>query len=182
MKKTNGILNGDGKKNGSSEGESLKELLLHEIKDIYWAEKHLVKTLPKLEKAATSSELQDAFAEHVKVTEKQVTRLEKVFKLMGEKPSAKKCEGMKGLTDEADEIKQETEKDSMTRDAGLIISAQKVEHYEIAAYGSLVQLAKTLGMDEVAKLLNETLEEEKKTDEKLTEIAESNINVEAVTE
>jgi ferritin-like metal-binding protein YciE len=172
------------KQGNSSDGEStmLKELFLHELKDIYWAEKHLVKALPKLEKAATSTELQDAFAEHTAVTEKQVERLEKVFELLEEKPVAKKCEGMQGLTDEANEVKSETEKDTVTRDAGLIIAAQKVEHYEIAAYGSLTQLAKTIGLTEVAELLEETLAEEKEADQILSEIAESSINVEAIEE
>jgi ferritin-like metal-binding protein YciE len=170
--------------NSDSDNESgkLKELFLHELKDIYWAEKHLVKTLPKLEKAATSSELQQAFADHTTVTQKHVERLEEVFNLLGEKPVAKVCDGMKGLTDEAEEVKSETDKDSLTRDAGLIIAAQKVEHYEIAAYGSLVQIAKTIGFSEVSEILEETLDEEIETDQKLSEIAESNINVEALQE
>jgi ferritin-like metal-binding protein YciE len=182
--KTNGRSStGNGKENVlSNESSELKELFLDELKDIYWAEQHLVKALPKMEKAATSTELQEAFAEHTSVTENHVTRVEKVFKMLGEKPVSKRCIGMKGLTDEGDKIKRHTDKDTMARDAGLIISAQKVEHYEIAAYGSLVQLAKTLGLDEVADVLDETLQEEKETDEKLTSIAESNINVEAAVE
>lgn len=168
--------------NVDGESNKLRELLLHEMRDIYWAEKHLLKALAKMEKAATSSELQRAFADHNSVTQKQVERLERVFELMGEKAKAEKCEAMKGLTDEGDEVKTATEKNSMTRDAGLIIAAQKVEHYEIAAYGSMAQLARTLGLTEVADIFEETLREEKETDELLTRIAESSINVQAVEE
>jgi ferritin-like metal-binding protein YciE len=154
----------------------LQDLFLDELRDIYWAEKHLVKALPKMEKASTSDELATAFADHLAVTQEQVTRLEQVFEMLGEKPRGKKCEGMEGLVKEAESVIEDTEDGTSTRDVGLIISAQKVEHYEIAAYGGLAQLAKTLGKEDIANLLGETLEEEKETDELLTNLAENNIN------
>jgi ferritin-like metal-binding protein YciE len=160
----------------------LQEFFLDELRDIYWAEKHLVKALPKLEKAATSEELATAFADHLAVTEEQVSRLEKVFEMLGEKPRGKKCEAMEGLVKEAESIIEDTEDGTSTRDVALIISAQKVEHYEIAAYGGLTTLAKTIGKEDIANLLGETLEEEKETDELLTQIAESNINQAAASE
>ena len=162
-----------------SEETMLKELFIEELKDIYWAEKHLVKALPKMKKAATSEELASAFEEHLAVTEEQVKRAEQVFELLDMTPRAKKCEAMDGLVKEAQEIIEDTPKGSAVRDAGLIIAAQKVEHYEIAAYGSLVQLAKTMGENEVADLLQMTLDEEKETDQLLTELAVSGINVNA---
>jgi len=154
----------------------LQELFMDELRDIYWAEKHLVKALPKLEKAATSEELATAFADHLAVTQEQVTRLEQVFEMLGEKPRGKKCEGMEGLVKEGETVIEDTEDGTSTRDVGLIISAQKVEHYEIAAYGGLAQLAKTLGKEDVANILGEILEEEKEADELLTSLAENNIN------
>ena len=149
------------------------------MKDIYWAEKNLLKALPKMQKASTTSELQAAFEDHRNVTEEQVSRLEQAFEMMGKKAQAKKCDAMEGLIKEAESVIEETEKGSMTRDVALIMAAQKVEHYEIAAYGSLVQLAKTMGNDEVADLLQTSLDEEKETDELLTSIAENNINYQA---
>ena len=157
----------------------LKEFFVDELKDIYWAEKHLVKTLPKMKKAATSSELQDAFAEHLEVTKTHVTRLEEAFEALGEKAQAKKCEAMEGITKEGESIIEDTEEGTSTRDVGLILAAQKVEHYEISTYGGLHQLAITLGLEDVADILEQTLEEEKETDEKLTEIAENSVNYEA---
>ena len=154
----------------------LEEFFVEEIRDIYWAEKHLTKALPKMEKAASSEELATAFADHLAVTKDQVTRLEQVFELLGEKPRGKKCDGMEGLVKEAESVIEDTEEGTSTRDVGLIISAQKVEHYEIAAYGGLTQLAKTLGKNDVASILGEILEEEKEADELLTNLAESNIN------
>jgi ferritin-like metal-binding protein YciE len=165
-----------------SEETMLKELFVDELKDIYWAEKHLMKALPKMRKAATSEELATAFEEHLAQTENQVARIEEVFELLDMPARAKKCEAMDGLVKEAQNIMDELPKGTAVRDAGLIISAQKVEHYEIAAYGSLVQLAKTMGENEIADILYETLEEEKETDEKLTEIAESGINIQAENE
>lgn len=157
----------------------LQKLFVDGLKDIYWAEKHLTKALPKLMKAATSDQLKQNFEEHRMVTEQQIGRVEQVFQLLGVKPIAKKCEAMEGLTREADRIVSETQKGTMSRDAGLILAAQKVEHYEIASYGGLAQLASTLGLEEAKNLLGHTLQEEKYTDERLTQIAVSSINIEA---
>ena len=154
----------------------LQELMIEQLRDMYWAEKHLVKALPKMQKAATSEELASAFADHLAVTQEQVTRLEEVFELLGEKPRGKKCDAMEGLVKEAESVIEETEEGTSTRDVALIIAAQKVEHYEIATYGGLATLAKTLGKNEVKELLGQTLEEEKETDELLTQLAENNIN------
>lgn len=165
--------------NGAGGNSQLEKLFTDSLKDIYWAEKHLTKALPKMKKAATTDELKSAIEEHLAQTEEQVTRLEQVFELCGKKAQAKKCDAMEGLIKEGESVVEETEDDSMTRDAGIIMAAQKVEHYEIATYGSLVQFARTLGMDEAAALLEQTLEEEKETDQKLTQIAESSINEEA---
>jgi ferritin-like metal-binding protein YciE len=167
-------------KKGNAEGNSqLEKFFTDSLKDIYWAEKHLTKALPKMQEAATTEELKSAIEVHIAETEEQITRLERVFELMGKKAQAKKCDAMEGLIKEGESIVEETEKGSMTRDAGIIMAAQKVEHYEIATYGGLVQLAKTMGMDEAASILAVTLEEEKKTDEGLTEIAMNSINWEA---
>ncbi|HEX8038475.1 MAG TPA: ferritin-like domain-containing protein [Chryseosolibacter sp.] len=154
----------------------LRELFLEQLRDIYWAEKHLVKSLPKMQKAASSEELATAFADHLAVTEEQVSRLEEVFEILGEKARGKKCEAMEGLVREAESVVEDTEEGTSTRDVALIIAAQKVEHYEIAAYGGLATVAKTLGENRVKELLGETLEEEKETDELLTQLAENNIN------
>ena len=163
----------------SAKGNMLEEFFVDQLKDIYWAEKNLLKALPKMQKASTTSELQAAFEEHRKVTEEQVSRLEQAFEMMGKKAQAKKCDAMEGLIKEAESVIEETEKGSMTRDVALIVAAQKAEHYEIASYGGLVQLAKTMGKNDVAELLQLTLDEEKETDVLLTEIAENNINWEA---
>src|SRR5690606_36248923 len=132
-----------------------------------------------MKKAATSKELQKAFDKHLGETEKHVETLEKAFELLGEKAAAKKCDAMEGLLSEADEIISDTEKDTMVRDAGLILAAQKVEHYEIATYGTLRVFAKTMGHNDVYDLLSKTLENEKTTDFALTKIAESFVNQEA---
>jgi len=166
----------------SSENSQLEKLFHDALKDIYWAEKHLTQELPKMQKAATSEELKDAIEEHTAQTEEHVSRLERVFEILGKKAQAKKCDGMEGLTKEGHSVVDETEKGSMTRDAGIIMSAQKVEHYEISAYGTLASLATTLGLNEVADIFNETLEEEKETDANLSSIAENNINLEAKSE
>jgi ferritin-like metal-binding protein YciE len=158
---------------------ALKEFFIDEIKDIYWAEKHLVKTLPKMQKAAHSEELQNAFADHLEATKGHVSRLEHVFELVGQKAEAKECEAMEGITREGETIIDDTEKGTATRDVGLILSAQKVEHYEISTYGGLAQLARTLGFEEVAEVLDTTLKEEKQADELLTSIAENDINYSA---
>ncbi|MGZ5220658.1 MAG: YciE/YciF ferroxidase family protein [Chitinophagaceae bacterium] len=154
----------------------LEKFFTDSLKDIYWAEKHLTKELPKMQKAATTQELKDAIETHTAQTEEQVARLEQVFELMGKKPQAKKCDAMEGLIKEGQSIVEETEDGSMTRDVGIIMSAQKVEHYEITTYGGLVSLANTLGQTEVAEILNTTLEEEKETDSLLSGIAENDIN------
>jgi len=168
------------KKSGnSSNGSQLEEYFIHELKDVLGAEKQLVKALPKMQKAATTEELKEALEEHLVVTQEHIARLEEVFELMEKKPVSKKCEAMEGITKEGESVIKETEAGSMTRDAAIIMAAQKVEHYEIAAYGGLVQLAKTIGRNEVADILAQTLEEEKETDLLLTEIAENNINAEA---
>jgi len=169
--------------NGSANGYSqLEKLFTDSLKDIYWAEKHLTKTLPKMKKKATTDELKSAIEEHLAQTEEHVSRLEQVFEICGKKAQAKKCDAMEGLTKEADSIIEETESNTMTRDAGIIMAAQKVEHYEIATYGSLVQLAKTLGMNDAAEILHQTLDDEKQADEKLTEIAEWSVNQAAAQE
>jgi ferritin-like metal-binding protein YciE len=157
----------------------LQKFFTGQLKDIYYAEKELVKHLPEVKKAATTEELEDAIDAHIRQTERHVQRLEKVFQMIGQKPEGKKCEAMDGLLKEARTIIGETEEGTMTRDAALIIAAQKVEHYEIATYGGLVELAMTMGLDRAAALLDKTLQEEEETDQLLTEIAESHINVEA---
>lgn len=164
------------------EESALNELFLDELKDIYWAEKHLVKALPKMAKAATSDELRNAIQTHITETEGQITRLEDAFASIDEKAVAVKCEAMAGLLKEADEIVSETEKGSLTRDAGIISAAQKIEHYEIASYGTLRTLATTLGYTEAAELLEATLAEEKNCDSLLTQIAEGGINDSAKSE
>jgi ferritin-like metal-binding protein YciE len=158
---------------------ALLELFVDSIKDIYWAEKQLVKTLPKMQKAATSTQLKDAIGNHLEQTKGQVTRLEQVFEMLGKKVQAKKCDAMEGLVKEGESIIEETDKGTATRDVGLIMAAQKVEHYEIATYGGLAQLAKTLGHDDISELLGQTLAEEKETDQMLTDIAENDINYQA---
>jgi ferritin-like metal-binding protein YciE len=154
----------------------LGNFFLDALKDIYWAEKHLTKALPKMKKAATTEELQNAIANHLTQTEEHVLRLEQVFDKLDEKAVAKKCEAMEGLIKEADSIIEETEKGTMTRDTAIIMAAQKVEHYEIATYGGLVTLANTMGLEDVAHLLEQTLGEEKDADKMLTDIAENDIN------
>ncbi|MFD1002151.1 ferritin-like domain-containing protein [Ohtaekwangia kribbensis] len=154
----------------------LEEFFIDSLKDIYWAEKHLTKALAKMQKAATSEELASAFADHLTVTQEHVARVEKVFELLDKKPQAKKCEAMEGLIKEGEDIISETEKGSSTRDVGLILAAQKVEHYEIATYGGLAQLAKTMGRDDIKQILGQTLNEEKQADELLTSLAEADIN------
>ncbi len=165
-----------------SDETMLKELFVDELKDIYWAEKHLLKALPKMKKNATSEELAAAFEDHLAVTENQVGRIEQVFEMLEMPARAKKCEAMDGLVKEAQEVMGELPKNSSVLDAALIISAQKVEHYEIASYGSLVQLAKTIGENEIADLLQQTLDEEKEADQLLTELAVSSININAENE
>jgi ferritin-like metal-binding protein YciE len=163
----------------AQQNSMLEKFVVDMLKDIYYAEKNLLKAMPKMMKAATSDALKQAFTDHIEVTKEQVTRLEQAFEIMGKKPQAKKCDAMDGLIAESMSVIEETEKGTMTRDVGLIVSAQKAEHYEIASYGSLVQLARTMGQDEIADLLEQTLQEEKETDQLLTQIAENDINLQA---
>jgi ferritin-like metal-binding protein YciE len=156
-------------------GNNLRDALVDEIKDLYNAEKQLTKALPKMAKGATSDELREAFESHLEETEGQVTRLERVFELLDEKPRGKHCAGMAGIIEEGSEKLQEDMEDSVL-DACLIASAQKVEHYEIGAYGTAIAWAEALELTEVAQILGETLAEEKSADEKLSALAESGIN------
>ena len=189
--KKNGRTNGSvtGKKNSADtmteestntgmESSQLMKLFEDSLKDIYWAEKALTKAIPKMIKNATAEELIDALEGHLEETEEQVTRCEDVFKSIDKKATAKKCEAMAGLIKEAEEIMKECEEGAMC-DAGIIAAGQKVEHYEIASYGTLRQFAETLGLDEAVELLEATLEEEKSADEKLTEVAVSVVNIQA---
>lgn len=169
-------------KTGKMENSEFHEFFVDELKDIYWAEKHLITALPKMKKAATSPELAAAFDKHIGETETHIATLEKAFELLGEKAVAKKCDAMAGILEEASGLIEDTDKGTMVRDCGLILGAQKVEHYEIATYGGLRTLAAAMGHDDVAALLQKTLDNEKATDEALTSIAESLVNAEAVTE
>jgi ferritin-like metal-binding protein YciE len=164
------------------EGEKLKELFVDGLKDIYWAEKHLTKTLPKLAKAATSEDLRDAFEMHLDETKGHVEKVEQVFDMIGEKAQAKLCPAMEGLVKEGEEIIDSTDSGTVVRDCGLIMAAQKVEHYEIASYGTLRTLARMLGHEDAADMLQEILDEEGAADKKLTNLAESHINEEAAQE
>lgn len=161
-----------------SQENELHELFLEELADIYNAEQQLTKVLPKMAKAAQSDELRDAFESHLQETENQISRLEQAVEALGESMKRKVCKAMKGLIEEGSEIMQE-KKGSPSIDAALIAAAQKVEHYEIASYGTLCAWAKQMGHNEALELLHETLEEEKQTDEKLTNIAENLANIEA---
>ena len=161
--------------------EALEKLLKDELQDLYDAEQQLVKAIPKMIEAANSAELQQALQEHLRVTQNQVTRLEQVFSELGEKAQKKPCKGMAGIISEGQEMLEE-DLEAATMDAAIISAAQKVEHYEIASYGTVRTLAQTIGNNEVAGLLEETLEEEKEADRLLTEIAEGSINVEAASE
>lgn len=161
---------------GKMKDSEFHEFFVDGLKDIYWAEKHLAKALPKMKKASTSEELAQAFEKHTEETQEHISRLEQVFELLEEKAVAKKCEAMEGLIKEAESIIEETDKGTMVRDAGLIMAAQKVEHYEIASYGTLRTFAEIMGHTEVVELLDQTLENEKATDVILTEVAVSSIN------
>lgn len=165
----------------STAAEGLQELYIDSLKDIYWAEKALLKALPKMAKNAESENLVTAIEEHIAVTEEQVARLEKVFELAGKKAVAKKCEAMDGLIKEGQDIMESTEPGPV-RDAGIISASQKIEHYEIASYGTLCAFAKTLGYDDALELLHATLDEEKEADVTLTEAAYNTINFDAADE
>lgn len=164
-----------------SAAEGLRELFIDELKDIVYAERALVKALPKMVKNASEPKLAAAIEEHVVVTERQVQRLEQIFEMLGESNRGKKCDAMEGLIKEGESIMEDTQAGPV-RDAGIISASQKIEHYEIASYGTLVAFAKTLGEDEIADLLEETLAEEKNADAILTESAYNSINFEAAGE
>lgn len=157
----------------------LHKFFVSALKDIYYAENAILEALEKMQEAATSEDLKDAFEDHHLQTQKHVKRLEKVFKLIDETPEKKECKAIKGIIEEGEETIKSTEEGSATRDVGLIIAAQKVEHYEIATYGGLTQLAITMGHNKAADLLERTLQEEEDTDAELTEIAETSINFDA---
>jgi ferritin-like metal-binding protein YciE len=159
--------------------ESLEDLFVHEIKDLYHAEHQILKALPKMIREASSPELQDALHRHLDQTKRHVERLDRVFEEIGEPARGEKCKGMEGLIEEGVDILKERAEDSV-KDAGIIAAAQRVEHYEMAAYGTVRTYARTLGHDEAVPLLEETLREEKEADKKLTEIAEGAVNVRAV--
>jgi ferritin-like metal-binding protein YciE len=158
--------------------KTLDELFHGTLKDIYYAEKKILTALPKMAKAAQSEELQAAFEKHEGETEGQVDRLEKVFELINQPAKGKTCDAINGMIDESKEVMKEF-RGSAALDAGLLAAAQAVEHYEISRYGTLKTWAKELGLDDAVNLLEETLQEEKKTDEALTELAESSVNQEA---
>jgi ferritin-like metal-binding protein YciE len=159
----------------SDAASELKDLFIDSLKDIYWAENALVSALPKMAANATSAVLSSAILEHLSVTQNQVTRLEKIFDLIGESVEGKKCEAMAGLLKEGDSILQETQPGAV-RDAGIIAASQKIEHYEIASYGTLCAFAKTLGENDAAKLLTQTLAEEKEADCILNDVALNTVN------
>jgi ferritin-like metal-binding protein YciE len=155
--------------------KKLDELFHDTLKDIYYAEKKILTALPKLAKAAQSDDLREAFEKHRDQTEEQIARLEQVFETIDEKPQGKKCPAIDGIVEEGQEIMKEY-KDSPALDAGLLAGAQAVEHYEISRYGTLIAWAKEMGLDDAADLLGQTLDEEKETDEALTELAEAAVN------
>jgi len=155
--------------------KTLEEVLYELVQDLYDAEKQIVRALPKMAKAAASEQLREAFQEHLEETKEQVNRIEQVFEALGQKAKSKKCEGMRGLLEEGQEV-MSSFPESAARDAALIAAAQKVEHYEMAGYGSARTFAKLLDRNEAADLLEETLNEEKAADEKLTGVAESTVN------
>jgi ferritin-like metal-binding protein YciE len=165
--------------NDTATNSRLKVFFVDQLKDIYWAEKKLVKKLPKLQEAATTQQLKDALGTHLSQTRVHVDRLEKVFALVGEEAEGKKCPAMAGIAEEGEDIVDETDEGTAQRDVGIIFAAQKAEHYEIATYGGLAQLAKTLGYMDAKALLGETLQEEIQADEILTQIAEGGINYQA---
>ena len=157
----------------------LEKFFIEELRDIYDAEKQIVKALPKMKKAASSPQLAQAFEQHIAETNIQINRLKEVFELFGEKATAKTCDAMEGLIDEGEQVIQDTDDNTSTRDVGLIFAAQKIEHYEIASYGGLAQLARTMDRNDVAEILATTLNEEIETDRLLTEIAENSVNYQA---
>lgn len=172
------------KKKGGQQGSDehatyLQKFFSDQLKDMYYAEQEVLKALPELKSAATTEELEDAIEEHALQTRRHIKRLEKIFHMIGLRPEGKRCEAMDGIIKECKTIIRDTEENTMTRDAALIIATQKIEHYEIASYGGLVALALTMGLGRAADILDKTLAEEMDTDQMLTDIAENYINVEA---
>ena len=159
--------------------DSLRKLYVEELKDLYSAEKQILQALPRMAKKASNPQLKAGFEEHLRQTEEQVKRLERIFEALGKSGRGKKCKGMEGLLEEGKEVMQE-DMDDETRDAALIAAAQRVEHYEIAGYGTVRTYAELLGRDEHSRLLERTLQEEEEADELLTQIAESHVNEEAL--
>jgi ferritin-like metal-binding protein YciE len=159
--------------------ETMEDLFLEQVEDLYDAERRLVKALPKMAEASTSQTLRQAFESHLLETEGHVTRLENIFRTLGQDPKGQTCDAMKGLISEGEDVVSDID-ESPLRDAGLIAAANRVEHYEIAAYGSARTFADILGLSEAAALLEQTLQEEKKADQKLTQLAESMVNEEAL--
>lgn len=164
------------------DSSALMEFFVDSLKDMYWAEKNAVKAMPKMAKKATSQELKSALETHLAETENQVVKLEQVFASLDQKAQAKKCDAMEGLIKESESIMAETEDGTMTRDVAIIAAAQKMEHYEIASYGTMRTLADVLGLPEASELLSQILEEEKNTDVLLTQIAEGFVNQSAMGE
>lgn len=171
----------DKQKKGNMSLDTLEKLYISELRDLYSAENQLLKALPKMAKGASSNELKDAFEKHLEQTKGHVERLEQIFEQLDESPKGKTCHGMKGLIEEGSEILKEKGEGSVL-DAGIIVAAQKVEHYEIAGYGSVRTFANLLGKDEAASLLQFTLEEESETNELLNRLAEGIVNPEALIE
>jgi len=171
----------DGIETETLNNSKLMKLFEEELKDIYWAEQKLTKAIPKMIEKTTSEELKEALENHLGETEGHVIRVEKVFEILDKKATAQKCKAMAGLTDEAEEIMSDCEDGAML-DAGIIAAGQKVEHYEIASYGTLIQYAKTLHLDGAVSLLEQTLKEEKAADKKLSEIALDSVNAQAASE
>jgi ferritin-like metal-binding protein YciE len=161
---------------------TLQDLLIEELQDLYDAEHQIIKVLPQLAKAASGGALRGAFESHLEETRNQITRLEDVFVTMGRKASGKHCAGIAGIIEEGSKLLKQREIDGAVRDAGLIAGAQKVEHYEMCGYGTCAAWARTLGLDEVAELLEETLEEEKAADQTLSDLAEQEVNISATHE
>jgi ferritin-like metal-binding protein YciE len=158
--------------------KSLHDLYIHDLKDLYNAEQQIIKALPKMSQAATATELRNAFDEHLQTTRRQVERLERIFQRLDVSPKGNTCEAMEGLIEEGEEV-LDMDAQETVRDAALISSAQRIEHYEIAGYGTVRTYARQLGYEEDARLLQETLNEEGQTDKKLTGIAESRVNIDA---
>jgi ferritin-like metal-binding protein YciE len=181
MQPGNKVARKSSKKKGTMKLNKLEQLYISELRDLYSAENQLLKALPKMARGASSPELKDAFQKHLEQTKGHVERLEELFEQLDESPKGKTCHGMKGLIEEGSELLKEDGENSVL-DAGMIVAAQKVEHYEIAGYGSVRTFANLLGKDEEAKLLQSTLDEEAETNEILNQLAESVVNPEAVSE